>query len=550
MKKIILYFLFIGFLFSSCEDKLEVTPPDSLTDEQIQEILASGDEEKIQVIMKGLVETLDANFRLSDNYSGFSGNLYNSFTNQELLGNLRANDIVLGEPSIGAGGSFSFELFYNIDGSFEPWKADSRTENYTWWMLAASPHTNANKVLAYLDKETVEESGSKSLKDYRARALTVRAFGYNLLMERYQKAYLHGGKDGKGMPIYTEYGINKPVAPASATDTYNFIKDDLKEAIKLFAESEIGNNKDGFTLDKPNDIDKGVALFLLARVSLWTGDYPTCISATQEILAKYPDFITEDYYGISNSRAAALAAGTDDVNANDNAFSSIGKNPETILGWVDGNGAQTYQFGNFNIFLEGSGGLGAYHMRIDNRLYEKMADTDFRKDRFLTNPVSYTYPTNGQVRVIPKYSNLKWGATIAKQQNVRNDKLNCDYTYIRSSEVLLMLAEAQALSSQEAEAKITLNKLLAARTKNGATTLTTDNYPAMSGLSVLDMVKLQWRMEMWGENGLDYSNSKRWGQDVDRNGSSVHWSNGKIYKVENMTYEIPIQETSTNPNWF
>ena len=25
---------------------------------------------------------------------------------------------------------------------------------------------------------------------------------------------------------------------------------------------------------------------------------------------------------------------------------------------------------------------------------------------------------------------------------------------------------------------------------------------------------------------------------------------GKIYKVEHMTYEIPIQETSTNPNWF
>ena len=45
MKKIFLYFLLMGFLFSACEDSLEVAPPNNLTDEMIQEILASGDEE-------------------------------------------------------------------------------------------------------------------------------------------------------------------------------------------------------------------------------------------------------------------------------------------------------------------------------------------------------------------------------------------------------------------------------------------------------------------------------------------------------------------------
>ncbi len=548
MKKIFLYFLLMGFLFSACEDSLEVAPPNNLTDEMIQEILASGDEDMIQLVMGGLVETLDANFRLAGNYSGFSNNPTNPLTNQDLFDNLRGNDIVLGEATLGSTGTY--ETYYNIDASFEPWKADSRGTTYTWWLLAATPHTNANKVLAYLDKQTVEQSGSKSLKDYRARALTVRAYGYMLLMERFQKAYLHGGKEGKGMPIYTEYGVNTPVAPASATETYDFIKADLKEAAQLFAESQIGNASDGFTTDKPNDIDRGVALFFLARASLWTGDYATCITATQEILNKYPNFIAEEYYGIDNSRVSALAAGTDDVRADDNAFSSLSRNPETILGWVDGNGAQTYQFSNFNCFLEGNGGLGAYHMRIDNRLYEKIDDNDYRKSRFITTPVTYTYPTNKRERVLPKYTNLKWGATIAKQHNVRNNQLNCDYTYIRSSEVLLMLAEAQALAGQEGAAKATLNKLLAARTKKGSPTLTCDNYSSMAGLSVLDMVKLQWRIEMWGENGLEYSNSKRWNVDINRNGSAVHWSSGKIYKVEHMTYEIPIQETSTNPNWF
>ncbi|MFA6728060.1 MAG: hypothetical protein WCS17_07595, partial [Prevotella sp.] len=175
MKKIFLYFLLMGFLFSACEDSLEVAPPNNLTDEMIQEILASGDEDKIKLIMGGLVETLDGNFRLAGDYSGFGGNPLNPLTNQDLFGNLRGNDIVLGEATLGSTGSY--EIFYNMDGSFQPWLAEDRTYNYTWWLLAATPHTNANKVLAYLSKEIVDQSGSKSLKDYRARALTVRAYG-------------------------------------------------------------------------------------------------------------------------------------------------------------------------------------------------------------------------------------------------------------------------------------------------------------------------------------------------------------------------------------
>lgn len=537
----------VGLLMYSCNDKLDVVPPNSLTDEQIMEILASGDEEQIQMIMSGLVANLDANFRLAGSYSGFGSNPLNPLTNQDLFGNLRCNDIVLGEQTLGSSGTY--ETFYSIDPSFEPWLASDRTYNYTWWMLAATPHTNANKVLVYLNSEAVEQSGSLSMKDYRARCLTVRAYGYMMLMERYQKAYLQGGKDGKGMPIYTEYGVNDPVAPSSATETYDFIKKDLKEAIELFQESGVGENADGFTIAATNDVDRAVAQFLMARASLWTGDYTTCISSCQDILDHYPALISESAYGIQNSRANALAAGTDDVKADDNAFSCLAKNPECILGWIDGNGAQTYQYSNFNCFAEGSGGLSEYFMRIDNRLYEKIADNDFRKGIFLTEPLVYVYPTNSKSKTLPAYTNLKWGATISLQQSARNSDLNCDYTYYRTSEVLLMLAEAQASSSQEAAAKVTLNKLLAARTRTGAVVLTCDNYPSMAGMSVLDMVKLQWRIEMWGENGNEFANNKRWGVATDRTGSAIHWSNGKTYSVEHMTYEIPIQETSTNGHW-
>ena len=194
-----------------------------------------------------------------------------------------------------------------------------------------------------------------------------------------------------------------------------------------------------------------------------------------------------------------------------------------------------------NIFSASSGGYGQGYFQINDALYNKIADNDFRKSRFVTDTISFPYfIMQGTTKVtipevIYKMSNLKWAATIASDQTARTaDKQNSDVILIRSSEVLLMLAEAQATSGDEAGAKATLNKLLAARTKAGAPSLTCDNYPAMKGLSALDMVKLQWRIEMWAENGLDFFNHKRWNQDITRTGSTNHWSTNGL-SVDHMT---------------
>ena len=67
-----------------------------------------------------------------------------------------------------------------------------------------------------------------------------------------------------------------------------------------------------------------------------------------------------------------------------------------------------------------------------------------------------------------------------------------------------MKAEAQAQSGQ-GDPKATLNILISART-NGA--LDCDSYPSMSGMSALDMVKLQTRIEMWGEHSFEFYNNR------------------------------------------
>ena len=109
-----------------------------------------------------------------------------------------------------------------------------------------------------------------------------------------------------------------------------------------------------------------------------------------------------------------------------------------------------------------------------------------------------------------------------------------------------MLAEALGQSNNANEAKNVLNELLAARAKDGET-LTVDDYTAAEGSSMLDAVKLQWRIEMWGEGGREYYNNKRWGVDVNRTGSTVH---PKIvtYPANKMTLAMPERELQDNPN--
>lgn len=52
---------------------------------------------------------------------------------------------------------------------------------------------------------------------------------------------------------------------------------------------------------------------------------------------------------------------------------------------------------------------------------------------------------------------------------------------------------------------------------------------------------------MWGENGLDYYCHKRWNTDAVRQ-SGNHWKD-YTWKVEDMEWQIPQKELSTNSNW-
>jgi len=519
-------------LFSSCSKKLDVAPPNNIQDQQIKDLLASGDTAKIKLIMGSMSNSMPLLFNFSGIYSmGSADPSY--YTNQGLavMRSLEGNDMVLGDQ---AGlGSLAGAIEYDL-GNFQ--NADNVRQNGAYWYFAWGLITQANQILNYLTDDAAVAQ-STYLQDAKARGLVVRAYAYNFLMENYQDAYMQGGKDKPGMPIYTSFNPNQAYeARSSSQDTYTFIKHDLDTAITLLTSAGIG-----YTTD-PTDIDMAVANFLLARVSVVTGDWATAISACNDILSHYPALMDEEHYGGKNTGTADNPV----FNPENNGFLNNDVDPEVILGFPVGV-ANTGFITLMNPFGGGYGGLQQAYKRIDERLYSDIASSDYRKDCFQGSATfgDYTYPQNGTVNTVPSYVNFKFASTEGFDgQGIHSDQSTC--YYMRSSEVLLMLAEAQAQSGDGPGAQATLNKLLKARTRKGATPLTCATYPSMAGMTPIQMVELQTRIEMWGEGGLEFYNNKRWNIPVDRSGSTNHVYTGSL-PVSKMTLQIPEDEMNNNP---
>lgn len=518
----------IAFFLSSCADKLEITPPNSITDEQIKELLASGDQAKIDLVMGSMANGMPLLF----NYAGILGagvaDTYYTSQGLDVNRSLEGNDIVFGDnPNITV---FGYQEYQLLDFS-----SASVNKNYFYWYYAWNVINTANKMLNFLSDDIV--GSNKSLQEFKARGLVMRAYGYNYLMENYQDAYLQGGQNKLGIMLYDYFSPTQPDKPRStAAETYAFIKNDLSRAIQLLQESG-----KGFTSER-SDIDLAVAHFLNARVALWTGDWNTVVASADAILANYPTLMNQAQYGGKNTGTQENPVFRPETNG----FLNINANPEVILGFPVGQ-ALTHFHAYTNAFGEGLGGVSRGYKRIDNRLFEKIDENDYRKDCFLKEDFgNYRYPKNGVLAFIPAYTNLKFAATHSIGIDDPAQVGTVTAYYMRTSEVLLMKAEALAQAGRDAEAKAVLNTLLAARTREGQTPLTVDTYASMQGLSTLEMVQLQTRIEMWGEGGREYYNNKRWGIPVDRTSSANHTVK-VTYPVSGMTLMIPEEEVLYNP---
>ena len=551
MKKYILILSALTVLYS-CGKMLDVTPPNAITEEQVQDLMVNGTDAQKQMVLNAIASPMVKYFNMWNIPCGSTGALAPMtycYQGIEWARTLQGNDVAFGYNS--QTNQLAGAPYY--DGSAQ-YKNGDFTGNYAHWAGYAYCISQANLLLGYMTKEAAAQSDLA--KDGRVRGLCIRAYSYMCLMEEYCQPYLSGGREKLGMSLYTEYAPGQtPVARSSAEETWNFIKTDLEEAVALAGAEGIGYTT---SYDKLEDFDCGIANFLLARACILTGDWAKAITACDAIINSGAyKFIEQKYYGGHNSGTDMTAENLEFLPEN-NAFTGLKHNTECILGYIKTSSYNPSTQSNLCAhFTRLANPFGTYSAsascaRIDDRLYNKIADNDFRKDAFYTEQITnYNFKGNG-LGIVPSYSALKFAATYGiKDGGEDHTDISLvdenEFCKFRLSEVYLMKAEAQAQSGNDAAAKTTLNALLAARTKEGAETLTCDNYPSMAGLSALQMVQLQYRIEMWGENGREYFNNKRWNINVNRSGSTTHVATGMTLNWQDMTIEIPTNEIENNP---
>lgn len=536
---------------SACSSRLDVNNPNYFTKDDIDNILQGDDEEKKDKVVAGLVSVLPGyiniyNAALNGGYS----NGYANESNFELRRFMQSGDVVEGSSA----NKGTYNQWYQNSPSVTYWQTNDDIQNYGYYLGPVYKITSAIKAMQYLTDDNVKED--KKMKGYQAQALTMKAIGYTMLMERYTDLQDVTSETKQGWPIYNDYAYNPATEPKSVAETWATIKEYFDKAVKSFHESSIGTKGylSGHTSDVVYSINCAVAQYYRCRAAMDRKDWATVIDGATELLSYYPNFIKASYYGMDQSKLASVAARNDngwcgkEYNAEENAFYNWEKNPEGIFGSARGSSNMFWTNGGFNALKRGPSG----YYQVDANIYNALSDNDCRKacilaDDFENYPI-YSFENNDSTwysYTMPKYTSLKWAASssIGHNGEMHDNKYTVsDNIYLRTSAVWLMLAEAYAQSGQDAMAKQTLNKLLEARTIEGRPTMTCDN--TMAGMSTMDMVKLQWRIEMWGEGDWAFYNQKRWGTQHKRGAN--HWSKTQI---SHFTWEIPQKERIGNPYW-
>lgn len=541
MKKYLIALSALAFATTSCYEKLNIAPPNGITNEMVQELLKTADDATVVTILGAIADALPPHMYGGGYNTRYSGQIDGTWSGQLAIRALSGNDVGYGYLSIPS------DEYYNCGDFID---ADNLGA-LSYWHRAFTLTNTANKMFNVLTEDILASNSSNNLKDYYARGLVIRAFGYLYAMENF-------GTNSLGMPIYTSYSVSTPDKPrASAKETYDSIIRWATRADELFAEAGIG-----FKATATSDLTRGLSNYIIARAALLaaksegaTGSayWNTAIQACDRMIQGGASLMTEDQYVQQPSGYYEDNTIYPIYKAETSGFLCFDQNPEALFGfgWQYGGGGSVVSYNNFM--------TGSY--RMDDRLYNKIADNDFRKDNFHPDepdhlfylPGVSSFIDGGSPVEVGTYWSTKFANNVGIGGNVGNTNVakqnTVDFSFVRLAEVILMKAEAQAESGDESGAKTTLNTLLAARTKAGQPALTCDTYPSMAGMSALEMVQLQTRIEMWGEKGLEWYNNRRWNIAVNRAGSTVHWTPSITYPVSKMTLQIPSEELGAAPNF-
>ncbi|SHF87173.1 SusD family protein [Mariniphaga anaerophila] len=502
MKRIYKYLIFIVsgalVLTTSCSDELNTEPKGTVSQSQITK-LAESDPAALALVIEPMIAGMYGHL-VTFNSMGLS-DAQVKHDDHGIKSIFHIADM-MGEDVVQTSSSYNW---YYHDYLLELRDKDYTHPYFVWQYLYRSIKL-ANDILAKIP----EDAEDSQMKAFRGQALATRAYSYHYLVQFFQKTYV-GHEDDPGVPIVTEVESEEGTPRKSMREVYTLMVKDLTDAIKLL---------DGYSRATKGFIDQSVAYGFLARVYLSMENWEAAADAASKARSGYPIMTGEQYLA---------------------GFKYI-SNPEWMFGSIVTSDLDIVKTGicNHNSFFSsfsyGYASLTGMFKAIDRRLYDHMSDTDSRKLAY-QSPDGTTFPDGGYNGVeLAAYVNGKFGASDDGADNTQ------DLVYMRASEMLLIEAEARAEMNQPGEAAALLKELMENRDPNY--TVPTSN--------LLEEIRQQRRIELWGEIGIALFDIKRLKLGINRDyPGSNHPEDAKlVVPAEDwkFTYMLPTKEIDNNPD--
>ena len=414
---------------------------------------------------------------------------------------------------------------------------------------------NANTILANIDNAEGTEAERNFVK---ASALTFRAYAFEKLVHYYCWRWQdsnNGASQGIVLRLDESTGGQ---GYATLAETYAQIYKDLDEAIMLFEQSGMDRNASQVWMPNIN-----VAHAIYARAALTKQDYTKALTEAKLARQNYPLMSNAEYHaGFCNPTSEWI-------------FGSFGSAQEN--NWYWSYGTQYACNGYYANAAGAANGAGS----IGRELINRIPNNDARKALFLTEDKFPGYNFNdGSAMDLgygilgmgddEKKADALWEEAAAYCQKMAVSGLEAPYQagymylggqlkfyvfdtpgvsylpFIRSSEMVLVEAEANYFLNDETAARAALVELNATSGRNPEYTCD------KSGEALWNEIMDYRELELWGE-GFAWSDYKRWNRDIVRHsfaeGGNAHISVAKTIPasgVNKWTWDVPLNETDYN----
>jgi hypothetical protein len=398
-------------------------------------------------------------------------------------------------------------------------RTDKSDITYFLWNQQYKNISQANAIISATESSYKDNSAAAAA---RGKALAMRAFCYLNLAQMYQFTY-KGHEDALCVPIVKETTTAEQASDnprATVKDVYDFIMDDLNNAVTLL---------NGASRSGKADIDQQVAYGLRARTELVMQNWKAAADDAAKAAEGYTPLSRED----------AAQPGFNDISASNWIWGmDVNETSDIVQTGI-------LNFPSMMSSFTGNGYSPSYAYRaINSKLWNEIPSTDVRKgwwlDSKFNSPIvnpDYLINTGKQVYVFSStskdddhlfalwkvpYLNVKFGAYQNKYGNETNA---CDVPLMRVEEMILIQAEATAMSGDVAGGKKILEDFVR--------TYRDPDYTcnATTAEGVQDAVWFQRRVELWGE-GFSYFDIMRLKKPIDRRGANYEAS---------VTYDIPAE---------